>query len=83
MEEKYCQSCAMPMDKTSELYGTEADGSKTEEYCIYCYKNGKFTADCTMEEMIAFCIPHMPDMAPDEARKMMEECFPQLNRWKK
>jgi len=28
MEEKYCQSCVMPMGETEENYGTEADGSK-------------------------------------------------------
>ena len=25
-------------------------------YCTYCYQNGGFTADCTMDEMIDFCI---------------------------
>ena len=28
MEEKYCQSCGMPMCGTDKLYGTEKDGSK-------------------------------------------------------
>lgn len=41
---KFCQSCAMPM--TEELYG-----SKNEDYCIYCYENGEFTADISMEEI--------------------------------
>ena len=82
MEEKYCQSCAMPMGETNELYGTETDGSKNEDYCIYCYKDGKFTADCTMEQMIEFCVPHMTEYSPEEARNMMQQCFPQLKRWK-
>ena len=32
---KFCQSCGMPL--TDEVLGTNADGSKNEEYCMYCY----------------------------------------------
>ena len=48
MEQKFCQSCEMPL--TDEIRGTNADGSKNEDYCIYCYKDGKFLQDCTMDE---------------------------------
>jgi hypothetical protein len=84
METQYCQSCAMPMSDAG-LYGTNADGSKSGDYCKYCYENGVFAQDCTMDEMIAFCVPHMvsahADMSEDEARKMMREFFPTLKRW--
>ena len=53
MEQKFCQSCGMPL--TNEVLGTNADGSKNEDYCMYCYKDGKFLQDCTMEEMIEHC----------------------------
>ena len=43
------------MPLTQELRGTNADGTKNEEYCIYCYKDGKFLQDCTMDEMIEHC----------------------------
>jgi len=86
MEEKYCQSCAMPMGSTDELYGTEQDGSKSGDYCKYCYENGTFTFHGTMEEMIEFCVPYMannnPDMTPERARQMMREFFPTLKRWR-
>ena len=52
-EMKFCQSCGMPL--TDEVLGTNADGSKNEEYCMYCYKDGAFTGDFTMEEMAEFC----------------------------
>ena len=55
MEQKFCQSCGMPL--TNEVLGTNADGSKNEEYCMYCYKDGKFLQDCTMDEMMYF--PHL------------------------
>ena len=86
MEEKYCQSCGMPMGATEEMYGTNADGSKNGEYCKYCFENGNFTQDCTMEEMIEICVSHMTaansGMSGDEAKKMMFAFFPTLKRWK-
>ena len=85
METRYCQSCGMPMGDTDELYGTNADQSRNEDYCEYCYQNGEFTADCSMEEMIEFCVPHMANantgMDANQARSMMKEFFPQLKRW--
>ena len=87
MEDRYCQSCGMPMGPTNELYGTEADGTKSKDYCSYCYENGKFTADCTMQEMIDFCTPIMaqnhPGMTESDAAARMRSFFPQLKRWKR
>lgn len=80
----FCQSCGMPMQK-SEEFGTNKDGSTNEEYCIYCFKDGAFTADITMEEMIAFCAEHVDDwdmkITKEEAIAMMRENFPKLKRW--
>lgn len=53
MEMKFCQSCGMPL--TDNIFGTEADGTANEDYCIYCYKEGMFTQDMTMEQMIDHC----------------------------
>lgn len=85
MQQKFCQSCGMPMD-TEDLYGTEADGSRSVDYCKYCYEQGSFTFEGSMEEMIEICVPHMaegnPDITADKARTMMHEFFPTLKRWK-
>lgn len=85
-EVKWCQSCAMPME-SADLFGTNVDGSKNEDYCHYCFVNGAFTKEATMEEMIETCVPFVSkgDPYPDEetARKAMQEYFPQLKRWKK
>lgn len=85
MKEKYCQSCGMPMGNTDELYGSEKDGSKSTDYCKYCYENGAFTFTGSMDEMIEICIPPMvknnPNMTPDAARDMMRKFFPMLKRW--
>lgn len=85
MEQRYCQSCGMPMGATDELYGTEQDGSKSADYCSYCYEGGKFTFDGSMEEMINLCVAPMveenPDMTEAQARASMRAFFPQLKRW--
>lgn len=82
--QNFCQSCAMPL-ADEKLFGTNADGSKNEDYCIYCFKDGEFTSDRTMDEMMNFCIDKMcechPDMDKAEAAAMMKEVFPKLKRW--
>ena len=86
---KFCQSCGMPL--TDEVLGTNADGSKNEEYCMYCYKDGKFTQDCTMDEMIEHCAQFVGDfndgsglqLTREEAIGRMKMYFPHLKRWRK
>lgn len=81
---QFCQSCGMPM--SDEVCGTNADGSKTADYCSYCFANGKFVQDCSMEQMIAACVTPMvqanPEMTAEKASAMMAEFFPTLKRWK-
>ena len=48
-KERFCQSCAMPLDEDGALWGREADGSLNADYCKYCYDHGGFTSDVTME----------------------------------
>lgn len=83
---KLCQSCGMPMTPEFD-YGTEADGSKSADYCAYCYQNGAFCGDMTMEEMIDFCADPMakniPGMTREQAKAEMHRFFPHLKRWKK
>lgn len=82
-EQKYCQSCGMPM--TDEILGTEKDGSDSEDYCKFCYENGEFLQDFTMAEMIEFCIPLVvanSDMDEQSVSVMLNKFIPQLKRWK-
>ena len=57
MKKIFCQLRAMPM--MDELFGSEKNGNKNEDYCKYCYKNGKFTDDVKMNQMIEICVLHM------------------------
>lgn len=86
-EMRFCQSCGMPL--TDEILGTNADGSKNEEYCIYCFKDGAFTGDFTMEEMIEFCSQFVEqynkdsgqNLTQDEYKAMLRQYYPNLKRW--
>ena len=82
----FCQSCGMPMSE-EEHFGTNKDGSKNEDYCVYCFKDGGFTADVSMEEMIAFCVESVGEwdieITKEAAIAMMMEEFPKLKRWAK
>ncbi len=41
-QNKNCQSCGMPLKRDEKGGGTNADGSKSEVYCSYCFENGEF-----------------------------------------
>jgi len=82
--QRLCQSCAMPLT-SDEDFGTNADGSKNGDYCKYCYVDGAFNGDCTMDEMIETCVPFCLEAGAykdaDEARVSMRVSFPKLKRW--
>ena len=88
-EMRCCQSCGMPL--TDEVLGTNADGRKNEDYCMYCYKDGNFLQDCTMDEMIEHCSQFVDEvnkqmpkpMTKEEYKQMMRGFFPMLKRWKR
>ena len=89
MEMKFCQSCGMPLN--DQVLGTNADGSKNEDYCMYCYRDGKFLQDCTMEEMIEHCAQFVDEVnkglpqpiTKEEYIGQMKMYFPHLKRWRK
>lgn len=84
----YCQSCGMPL-QSPEHFGTNRDGSPNQEYCCYCYKDGAFTSDCTMDEMIEHCVQFLEEFNKDndvqftkeQAVAEMKKYFPTLKRW--
>lgn len=89
MEKKFCQSCGMPL--TNEILGTNADGSQNEEYCMYCFKDGAFTGNFTMDEMVEFCSQFVDQynqdsgqhLTRDEYKEVLRQYYPHLKRWEK
>ncbi len=88
-QQRICQSCAMPL-QTLEEFGTEADGDLSTEYCTYCYQNGSFTNERTMEEMIETNLLYLDqwnegqgtNFSVDEARDILKVHLATLKRWK-
>ena len=83
MENKICQSCGMPIITDKHL-GTNRDGSRNNDYCIYCYKDGEFIDKVSMEEYIEMCSQYgeQAGMTNEEMKKHCEKLFPTLKRWK-
>lgn len=89
MEQKFCQSCGMPLNVAAD-HGTNADKSINDDYCTYCFQDGNFTQQLTMNEMINHCAQFVDEfnkssekkLSKDEAIAQMKEYFPHLKRWK-
>lgn len=82
-DKDYCQSCGMPFYQEKD-HGTEADGSLSADYCSWCYANGAFLEDETLEELIERCAPFMAEschITRDEAVSFMGALLPHLKRW--
>ncbi len=74
----------MPLRK-KEDFGSNADGSRSKEYCFHCFQNGRFldegiTLQEKIEKNVKFAV--QMGMMEDEARKMASSVLPKLERWK-
>lgn len=84
MENLICQSCSMPITKDIPV-GTNVDGSKNMDYCIYCFDGGKFTDDCkNLEEYIEYSLQfaEQAGMTKEQMKAHCEKVLPTLKRWK-
>jgi hypothetical protein len=83
-----CQSCGMQIHH-AEQHGKEKDGSLNEDYCGKCYKDGAFTSNRDMNQMIDFCVgmidyinKKLPEkITAEQFRAQLEKQFPTLKRW--
>ena len=85
MTQRICQSCGMPMQKEEDC-GTDATGTKSEEYCFHCFQKGKFLDEgMALEEKINKNVKFAVQMgmSEPEARIMASNVLPKLKRWKK
>lgn len=77
-----CQCCGMPLDDSS--ISRQPDGAFNEDYCKWCYADGKFVyAD--MGELIDFLVEHMSNESfpPEQARAYFEAQLPNLDHWRR
>jgi len=86
MQERFCESCGMPMGDTNEMYGTELNGNKNPDYCKNCYDNGAFTnPDATVEDTIEFVAAMMVKdfgFSQEDANEQCRIGIPNFKRWR-
>lgn len=77
-----CQVCGMPLDDDN-MVSREPDNSFNEEYCKWCYNDGKFTYK-SLDDILDFLASHMSNnsFTPEQARAYFSEQLPKLNYWK-
>lgn len=71
-------------------HGTMPDGTPSPDYCHFCFYEGAFTSDLSMEEMIQECAGYADSFRDaqgkvytrEEAIEQMRRFFPHLKRWR-
>ena len=78
-----CQSCSMPLE-IDHVKGTEKNGSRSNEYCIYCYENGHFKdPSLSLAKMLDIVETQMEKMnIPSKIIESSLNKIPKLNRWR-
>ena len=68
-----------------DMFATEKDGTVNEDYCKWCYKDGEFIDQCSMEEYIEKCsqFGEQAGMTNEQMKEYCTKVFPTLKRWKK
>ena len=77
-----CQCCGMPLNDDT-IISREPDESFNEDYCKWCYADGRFVYQ-NMDELLEFLAGHMSNenFSPEQARAYFAELLPKLKHWK-
>ena len=74
----------MPLGKPED-FGTGVAGYRVNDYCRFCYQDGKFTEpDVTLAEMTDRGVDIMTSrgiMPEAKARALLSDALPRLKRW--
>lgn len=74
----------------NEFLGTHADQTYSNEYCFYCLKDGVYTVDYSMQQMIDVWVKYTDkynnyadtDFSPENLRAELTVRLPHLKRWR-
>ena len=78
-----CQCCGMPLNEDAFI-SREEDGSYNEDYCKWCYAEGKFVYQ-SRESLLDYLVEHMPNpdnLGVDDRRAQFNIYLSQLKHWK-
>ncbi len=78
-----CQCCGMPLQEDGTI-SREPDGSFNEDYCKWCYADGKFVYQ-SKEDLLDFLVAQMPNpegRSDADRRKAFDGHLSLLKHWK-
>ncbi len=78
----FCQCCGMPLGE-DEMVSREPDGSFNEDYCKWCYADGRFAYQ-SMDQLVDFLVAHVPDgdgLPEEERRGRYARSLKTLKHW--
>lgn len=78
-----CQCCGMPLNE-DDLISREQDGSYNEDYCKWCYADGRFAYQ-SKESLLDYLVSHMPNpdnLKNEDRRSQFDQYLSQLKHWK-
>ena len=78
-----CQCCGMPLNDDG-MISKEPDGSFNEDYCKWCYTDGRFEY-ASKDALLDYLISHMPnpENTPEADRRIQFDGYlSQLKHWK-
>ena len=78
-----CQCCGMPLNEDAFI-SREKVGSYNEDYCKWCYAEGKFVYQ-SRESLLDYLVEHMPNpdnLGVDDRRAQFNIYLSQLKHWK-
>lgn len=83
-ENKFCQSCGMPIKNDPAHGGTNADGTINRTYCSYCFQNGEFMYKGTdVKAFQKFCRQKMIEGGHNKfSAWLFTRGMKRLDRWK-
>lgn len=76
-----CQCCGMPLEE--DYISKETDGTFNEEYCKWCYNEGKFIYT-SIDQLVDFLMEHSANgqLPKEETRRFYETELSKLNHWR-
>ena len=77
-----CQCCGMPLSEDG-MISREPDGFFNEDYCKWCYTDGKYTYP-TKDALLDYLIEHMPNpegLDDEDRRSQYDAWLSQLKHW--
>lgn len=76
-----CQCCGMSLSESS--MSREPDGTRNEDYCRWCYRDGKFLYN-DLDELTDFLVEQLSDKnwPPEQVREYLQTELPRLEHWK-